>query len=79
MAIAFTLLETAKLNKVDPQTWLTWILGQIADHKITHLDELLPGRYAAQAAQQYRPPLNRLGSSDGHANSTERLGEDGRK
>ena len=50
MAIAFTLIETAKLNKVDPQGWLTWVLGRIADHKITRLDELLPWRYAAQAA-----------------------------
>ena len=51
MAIAFTLIETAKLNDVDPQAWLTWVLAQIADHKITRLDELLPWRYAAQAAQ----------------------------
>ena len=50
MAIAFTLIETAKLNNVDPQAWLTWVLVQIADHKITRLDELLPWRYAAQAA-----------------------------
>ena len=50
MAIAFTLIETAKLNKVDPQAWLTWVLSQIADHKITRLDELLPWRYAAPAA-----------------------------
>jgi transposase len=34
MAIAFTLIETAKLNNVDPQAWLTWVLGRIADHKI---------------------------------------------
>ncbi|WP_133485018.1 IS66 family transposase [Aliiroseovarius marinus] len=50
MAIAFTLIETAKLNNVDPQAWLTWVLAQIADHKITRLDELLPWRYAAKAA-----------------------------
>ncbi|EFO33344.1 transposase IS66 [Roseibium sp. TrichSKD4] len=50
MAIAYTLIETAKLNGVDPQAWLTWVLGQVADHKITRLDELLPWRYAAQAA-----------------------------
>jgi transposase/uncharacterized protein (DUF1810 family) len=50
MAIALTLIETAKLNNVDPQAWLTWVLAQIADHKITRLDELLPWRYAAQAA-----------------------------
>ena len=50
MAIAFTLIKTAKLNNVDPQAWLTWVIAQIADHKITRLDELLPWRYAAQAA-----------------------------
>ena len=47
MAIAFTLIKTAKLNKVDPQAWLTWVLAQIADHKITRLDKLLPWHYAA--------------------------------
>jgi len=39
-------IETAKLSGVDPQAWLTDILGRIADHKITRLDELLPWRYA---------------------------------
>jgi transposase len=50
MANAYTLIETAKLNNVDPQAWLTWVLTQIADHKINRIDELLPWRYAAQAA-----------------------------
>jgi hypothetical protein len=49
-AIAYTLIETAKLNNVDPQAWLTWVLDRIADHKITRCDELLPWRYAAMAA-----------------------------
>jgi uncharacterized protein (DUF1810 family) len=48
MAIAFTLIETAKLNGVDPQGWLTDVLSRIADHKITKLDELMPWRYAAE-------------------------------
>ena len=42
MAIAFTLIETAKLNDVDPQAWLTWVLERIADHKINRINELLP-------------------------------------
>jgi transposase len=50
MAIAYTLIETAKLNRVDPQAWLTWVLGCIADHKINRIDELLPWSYAAKAA-----------------------------
>jgi len=39
-------IETAKLNDVDPQAWLTDTLGRIADHKINRIDELLPWRYA---------------------------------
>jgi transposase len=49
-AIAYTLIETAKLNGVDPQAWLTDTLARIADHKITRIDDLLPWRYAASAA-----------------------------
>jgi transposase len=45
-AIAYTLIETAKLNGVDPQAWLTDTLGRIADHEINRIDELLPWRYA---------------------------------
>ena len=45
-AIVYTLIETAKLNGVDPQAWLTDVLGSIADHKITRLDELMPWSYA---------------------------------
>jgi len=49
-AIAYTLIETAKLNGVDPQAWLTDVLTRIADHKITKLDELLPWSYATEVA-----------------------------
>jgi transposase len=49
-AIAYTLIESAKLNGVDPQAWLTDVLDRIADHKITRLNELLPWSYAARAA-----------------------------
>ena len=47
-AIAYTLIETAKLNGVDPQAWLTDVLGRIADHKITRIDELLPWKWATE-------------------------------
>ena len=49
-AIAYTLIETAKLNGIDPQAWLTDVLARIADHKITRIDELMPWSYAAKAA-----------------------------
>jgi len=41
-AAAYTLIETAKLNHVDPQAWLADVLGRIAEHKINRVDELLP-------------------------------------
>ena len=41
-AIAYTLIETAKLNGIDPQAWLTDILARIADQPIKEVDELLP-------------------------------------
>ena len=42
MVIARTLIETAKLNGVDPQAWLAEVLSLIADHKINRINELLP-------------------------------------
>jgi transposase len=41
-AVLFTLIQTAKLNDVDPQAWLADVLARIADHKITDLAALLP-------------------------------------
>ncbi|MBM1817369.1 IS66 family transposase [Pseudosulfitobacter pseudonitzschiae] len=41
-AIAYTLIETAKMNKVDPEAWLTWVLERLPDHKINRVDELMP-------------------------------------
>ena len=47
---AHTLIETAKLNKIDPQAWLTDILSRIAEHKINRIDELLPWHCHARVA-----------------------------
>jgi hypothetical protein len=41
-AAMFTLIETAKLNDVDPEAWLANVLRRIADHPASKLDELLP-------------------------------------
>jgi hypothetical protein len=40
-----TLIETAKLNGVDPQVWFNDVLGRIAEYKITMVDELLLCHY----------------------------------
>jgi len=42
-ATAYTLIETVKLNGVDPQAWLTWVLGRIADHKTPVSTSCCPG------------------------------------
>jgi transposase len=42
LARAMTIIETAKLNGLDPQAYLADILDRIHDHKINRLDELLP-------------------------------------
>jgi len=41
-AVMLTLIQTAKLNDIDPQAWLADVLARIADHKITDLAALLP-------------------------------------
>lgn len=41
-AVIYTLIQTAKLNDVDPQAWLADVLARIADHPASRLEELLP-------------------------------------
>jgi hypothetical protein len=47
-AVMFTLIQTAKLNNVDPQAWLADVLARIADHKIADLAALLPWNWAVE-------------------------------
>lgn len=39
---AYTLVETAKLNVVDPQAWLADVIGRIADHPSNRVHDSLP-------------------------------------
>jgi transposase len=41
-AAMYSLIETAKLNGLDPQLYLTDVLGRIADHPARQIAELLP-------------------------------------
>jgi hypothetical protein len=50
-AVMFTLIQTAKLNNVDPQAWLADVLALIADHNIHSLDQLLPWNWKLQPAR----------------------------
>ncbi|MBT0671816.1 IS66 family transposase [Novosphingobium profundi] len=41
-AVLYTLIQTARLNDVDPQAWLADVLARIAEHPVNRIDELLP-------------------------------------
>ncbi len=42
-AIAYALIETAEMNNVDPEAWLTWVLERVADHGLTPSTNLCRG------------------------------------
>ena len=48
-AAIYTLIETCKLNGVDPQAWLADVLARLPDHPAKRITELLP--WAWKAAQ----------------------------
>jgi transposase len=50
-AALYTLIETAKLNDVDPQAWLADVLARLQDHPAKRIDELLPWNWK-RARQQ---------------------------
>jgi IS66 C-terminal element len=50
-AVMYTLIQTAKLNDVDPQAWLADVLARINDHNIQNLDQLLPWNWKAPSAK----------------------------
>ena len=41
-AATYTLIETCKLNDVDPQAWLADVLARLPDHPAKRITELLP-------------------------------------
>ena len=50
-AIAYSLIETCKLNHIDPQRYLEYVLARIAEHPINRIDELLPWNVADKLNQ----------------------------
>ena len=46
-AAIYTLIETAKLNDVDPQAWLADVLARLPDHPAKRIHDLLPWAWKA--------------------------------
>jgi transposase len=49
-AAIYSLIETAKLNGLDPEAYLRDLIARIADHPINRIADLLPWNWAANAA-----------------------------
>ena len=47
-AAIYTLIETAKLNGIDPQAWLADVLARLPDHPARRISELLPWNWRPQ-------------------------------
>ena len=48
-AAIYTLIESAKLNGIDPQAWLADVLARLPDHPARRVGDLLPWNWAAPA------------------------------
>jgi transposase len=46
-AAIYTLIETAKLNGVDPQAWLADVLARLPDYPAKRIHDLLPWNWKA--------------------------------
>jgi transposase len=46
-AVVYTLVESCKLNDVDPQAWLADVLARLPDHPASRIVELLPWNWKA--------------------------------
>ena len=51
-AAIYTLIETAKLNDVDPHAWLTDVLTRLQDHPAKRIGELLPWNWKRTRVQK---------------------------
>ena len=65
-AAIYTLIETAKLNDIDPQAWLADVLARLPDHPAKRIDQLLPWNCARRTSRLRRLDQARRLNQVGH-------------
>lgn len=53
-AMFYSFFACCKLNNIDPQKWLTYVLENIADHKVNKLHELLPNNIDPEKLDNFK-------------------------
>jgi hypothetical protein len=56
-AVIYSLIGTCKLNGINPQAYLRYVLERIADHPINRIDELLPWAVAKHLGRGVVEPM----------------------
>ena len=51
-AAIYTLIQSARLNDVDPHAWLADVLARLQDHPAKRIDELLPWNWKRERPQK---------------------------
>jgi len=51
-AAIYTLIQTARLNEIDPQAWLADLLARLQDHPAKRIDEFLPWNWKHECRQK---------------------------
>ena len=56
-AAIYTLIETAKMNGLDPEAYLANVLSRIAAHPVNRIADLLPWKLAPPQSRAPQPDL----------------------
>ncbi|MEQ1951765.1 transposase [Mesorhizobium sp. CN2-181] len=48
-AVVYTLIQTCKLNGINPEAYLADLIGRVSDHPANRIDELLPWNWRTRS------------------------------